>query len=168
VIFNAELGLRVLDEIRSHPDRWDQEHWFGGNTDGADDYTPATACGTTACFAGHVLIAHYATAEPDMVVVFGYDDSADVVLRNPRDGDITDQDPLPNDRYLGYPAGKAADALGVPLAAIDPLFGPEVTLAALEAGVEFLATVDGTRPEHDDWQWVNSTLNKTIGECLCR
>lgn len=42
---NDVLINKVMDYLREHPKEWDQRYWV-----------ESTACGTTACFAGHTML----------------------------------------------------------------------------------------------------------------
>lgn len=82
---NIQLLDEVLDYIIDHPDEWDQGSWF--------DNSAKSACGTTACFAGHAL------------KMTGHE----IVMKRDEDGDW--------DSYLdGEPSGwetKGAEELGL-------------------------------------------------------
>jgi hypothetical protein len=44
-VINLPLLQKALDHIEAHPEEWDQESWGR-----------QTACGTTACLAGHIAL----------------------------------------------------------------------------------------------------------------
>jgi hypothetical protein len=146
MIFDVTFADRVLALIETQPDRWDQGTWFVNMEEDWD--SRIHPCGTAGCFAGHVIMLHFTETRPDAELsyengtVFVAEQSESVALG--RAGEV------------------AANVLGLTRDAIAPLFDGANSLAALKAGVEFLSTVDGTRPEHDDVDWIRFSLQRVI------
>lgn len=157
MIFNGKLADEVLEIITKNPERWDQADWirpdwadelWASNWQYENEIIKIEPCGTVGCFAGHVAILHLSKTLLNETIFIDSEDCPLLLL-----GDGTGVGPVSN---------VAAEALGMTTNAVFPLFAGGNSLDDLKRGVEFLKSIDGTQPWHDQEKEINRRLCQAL------